>query len=115
MSEVIVDSVKAKRVTLVNDKGEAVVSMCGDLGGGGIWLNRPNGDMITIFALEHQMGFGFYKASDVKDNKGMSLAFTLNSDGPYVMFRGKDNEPKFLSFEDLLAAASAHQTEEQQG
>lgn len=111
MSTVNVDKITAKNIVLVDNEGKEVISMSGDLNGGGIWLNRPNGDMIAIFALEHQMGFGFYKKSDISLYTGdMSLAFSLDSEGvPHVQVRGKDNQTVILSMDDVVAAVKAHQ------
>lgn len=115
-SSVEVKHIKAKSITLVNDNGNPVIEMNGDVNGGGIWLHRPNGDLIAIFALEDQMGFGFYKKSDVSDSGGMSLAFMLDQSGvPHVQVRGKDNSTKILSWDDVVAAVATIQTAEQQG
>ena len=90
--------IKAKALTIVNEKGEAVISMVSTKDGPGIWLNRPNGDVISINALESECSvYLMKKGADVAN-----IAISIDGDGAGVLqFRDKKGKIRFFSLENF--------------
>ncbi len=102
-----VTNIRAQTISLVNAQGQTCVSMTAMNNGGGIWLMRPNGDMIALFTLNEQMGFGIYTKESVTKGGGMPLSFSVYNGVPILQFKHKDDDVRIVELKDLVMAAEA--------
>lgn len=107
---VVADKVTTKCLSIVNREGKQVATLTSAGDGSGLWMNRPNGDLFALFMLEHQMGIGFYKASDISDNKGMSFAISIGNDGePFLQYRSKSGDVHMIELKSICTEENPSQ------
>lgn len=100
------ERITTKHLSIVDDDGKEVASLCAADGGAGLWINSPDGGLITIFAVNGQTGIGYYDKFALLSGDPMIFAILAGQDGPSIQVCGKDGSPVFITADKLIKIAS---------
>lgn len=106
MSEVRVDKVTTKALSVVDDAGKEVATLTAvEGGGGGLWVKGPGDHQVAIYSVKGQTAIGIYDR--VEGGPFMPLALTVDNDVPTVQFRDESGSPQFLTLDAVKKAVDA--------
>ncbi len=100
------DTIRTKRLEIVNNNDKVVATLEAADKGAGLWINGPDGSLISVYSIEGQTAIGIYDKQGKNDRMGINFAMVMDNNEPSIQFRDKDGGAQFIKMADIKNAVT---------
>lgn len=100
--EIKTDSIRARSIVVVDERGREQIKILGTMNGGGIWIGQgENKQIVSIYNLPGQGPVIGLTNTDSKAKNVCPLALSLADGKPSIQFEGKDGKLRWIGPDEL--------------